>query len=107
MDNQRENNLKEYAGIKTQITELEEKLKELQPFIIDMVDEEGGRIAKIGLGMFYFNERTTWEYSPKVTEKEKELKDLKKIEELDKTATVKSISRALCYRKEFKEEDLG
>ena len=105
MDNTRTNNLKEYAGIKTQIVELEAKLKELQPYIIDMVDEEGGKIVDKDLGVFYFSERTTWEYSPVIREIEQDLKDKKKIEELQKVATVKSISRALCYRKEFKEEE--
>jgi hypothetical protein len=103
MDTQQKNNLREYASLKTKVAELEEQIKELQPLIIDLVDENQGRINDKELGSFYFTERTTWEYSPKVMKKEQELKDLKKVEELKKIATIKNISRALCYRKDFKE----
>jgi len=82
----------EYAKIKQQLNELEEKRKEMELIVQEALDADGLTNKITTYGHYYSMSRKSWEYSDKVKEKAKKLSELKKIEELKGIATLKKVS---------------
>lgn len=74
--------LQDYAELKLQIKELEEKADELNPQILELMQESEVEEIAIGdIGKVSLGSRRSWKYTVKVQEDEKALKELKKLEE--------------------------
>ena len=77
----------DYASLKLQEKEIEEKLNELKPLILQEFSDAGVDKLETDFGNFTVTNRKTWKYSPKVDEAEKVVDDLKEVEKADGTAT--------------------
>jgi len=82
----------EYAKVKQEINQLEEKRKELELLVMDRLDQEGLSNQLSPYGHFYSLSRKSWEYTEEVKVKAKELSNMKKIEELEGKAVLKKVS---------------
>lgn len=89
--------IKEYESIKLQIKELETKAKELEPIVTEALESIEEDQIETDKGKFYFTNRKSWTYTKAVSEKEKEVKDLKKFEEESGAATCEE-KKSLTYR---------
>lgn len=69
----------EYETLKTQVKIAEERIKELQPILMEQVPE--GKEIEGKAGVFYVQNRSKWEYTDKVKQAKKSLDELKKDEE--------------------------
>lgn len=81
-----------FAELDAQIKTLETEKEALRPTI--QAEMEAQRIdqVKADYGTFFFTTRKTWKYSPKVEEMSTALKEQKKREEQDGTATAEEIT---------------
>lgn len=71
--------LNNYAEIKSKIKELEAKADELNPLVLDIMQELEVEEIELGdTGKLSMGERRTWKYPSFIQEKEKELKEEKK-----------------------------
>ena len=84
-------NLRQYAGIKSQIRELEARLEELKPYLMDMIDENHGVAIVTDFGTLAMKERRTYEYPESILVKVTELKHLKAVYESSKEAVLKNV----------------
>lgn len=89
--------IKEYESYKLQIKELEAKAKELEPEVREALESIDEDQIETDLGKFYFTTRKTWKYTTAVTDKEAEVKALKKEEEETGRAKA-SESKSVTYR---------
>ena len=71
--------LAKYAELKQIVTEAEAQLDELKPQVIEMMGDNDA--IETDFGTFSLSKRRTWTYSPAITEREKQLKVDKKLEE--------------------------
>lgn len=98
MDNTK---LKLYAELKGKVKALEDELKALQPEILADLKERTKELAdksiRFEFGTFSITERKTWEYTEMLMEKEKELKESKKAEELAGIAKV-TVTESVRYQ---------
>lgn len=83
--------------VRQRIAELKEMEESLQLELMDEMDSENTRLLNTEIGIFKIMGRKTWDYSGAVRSKQEELRLLKKKEELDGTATVKSDSRYIRF----------
>ena len=94
MTNEEKNLLMRYLDLRAQLLELEEEIEKLKPAVFDILDEEAKLLheKRIPFNGFEFEVRyrTTYEYSPEVKALEEQLKALKKQEEKNGCAVVKS-----------------
>jgi regulator of replication initiation timing len=77
--------LSRYAALKRDIAQAETELDELKPQVIEMMGDNDA--IETDFGTFSISKRRTWTYTPALTEKEKQLKVDKKLEEQLGTAT--------------------
>lgn len=78
---------KQYAVIKVQIKELEEKSKEIEKEVMNEMQTQEIEQVKSDFGTFSITKRKVWKYSNDTKTIEEGLKRIKKIEEEDGTAT--------------------
>ncbi len=94
MTNEEKNLLMRYLDLRAKLSELEEEIEKLKPAVFDIIDEQVKLLheKRIPFNGFEFEVqyRTTYEYSPEVKALEEQLKALKKQEEKNGRATVKS-----------------
>ncbi len=88
--------LEKYISIKEQIDFLTHKLDALKPEIMQMIPDQGKIV--INGNSVSLAERKTWSYSKTVEDSEDMLRRLKKIEEIDGTAAVKSTIKYIVVR---------
>ena len=79
-----------YKEINSMIAELEKERDEIKPNIVSLIENNGDTIKSDGITV-YLNRRTTYEYSTRVENLNKQLKDLKKEEEKTGVAVPKSV----------------
>lgn len=84
---------KHYRVVKEQIANLEKLKEELEMKIMDELDSDGVTNRATDYGQFAIMGRKTYIYSDGLLALFRELSKLKKIEELDGTATLNSDSR--------------
>ena len=77
----------QYSRLETEKRAIEAGQAELKPQILAAIAEAGQDIKVTGVGIFSKSERKTWTYSPALAASEAILKDSKKQEEKDGTAT--------------------
>lgn len=77
----------EYAELKRQQKEIEAKLDELQPVLLKEMADSGNDKVDAEFGVFTRSGKKKWKYSDGVNELEAQLKDKKKDEQADGTAT--------------------
>ena len=83
--------LDEYLALKAQIDLLQARLDALKPAVVEALALEGGRVAYGGYE-FCVRSRVVYQYSEAVAEAERRCRELKRAEEKDGTATVKSFT---------------
>jgi hypothetical protein len=82
MNKEQKNTLEEYAQLKIQIKALEEKASDLNPKVLDILQDNDLGEVKVGeLGVLTVGKRRTWIYSPATMNLEALYKDKKKEEE--------------------------
>jgi hypothetical protein len=92
INNMEERNIyQEYADIKAQLAELEERRKDLELFVLDDLDSLGGH-TDTQFGRFTSFGRKVWDYSPKVTKLSQKLSALKKYEEETEKAMLRKVT---------------
>jgi hypothetical protein len=79
-----------YKEINLMIAELEKERDEIKPNLVSLIENNGDTIKSNGITV-YLNRRTTYEYSTRVENLNKQLKDLKKEEEKTGVAVPKSV----------------
>ena len=87
-----------YAELKTEITELERQLKDLQPMLLKefaAVDDKGVNLE--GIGVFTVVHRKNWKYSPVVDDLKVKFDKQRVTEEADGTATFEEV-RGVMFR---------
>jgi hypothetical protein len=91
--------LDEYLKLKAQAKELEGRIKEMGAMITaELWDEPGNVFDHAGM-TFAVGGRKSWTYSDELKAMQKQVAALKKVEEADGTATLKSHSSFLVVRK--------
>lgn len=84
----------EYVELKDQISKLEERREELMYQLINEIEYDGGKnYAETKFGKFVIVPKTTYQYSEKVDKLKDILYTLKKREEFEGIAQIKSASR--------------
>jgi hypothetical protein len=83
--------LDEYLRIKSQIDLLQARLDALKPAVVESLSVQGGRMQHAGYE-FCVRSRVVYDYSEAVAEAERRCRDLKRAEEQNGTATVRSFS---------------
>ena len=86
--------LRHYAELEAQIRKLEAQKKELKKSIQAELETSEAKSIKTNLATFSLQERKKWTYSEDIRAREIEVKQLKKEEEEDGTATFE-ISKSL------------
>lgn len=86
----------EYAQIKTQLAELEERRKELETQVLDELDSYGGRL-EISTGSFSSYGRKVWKYSASVDRLKAHLSEQKKAEEQEGIAELQKVTNVLTF----------
>jgi len=74
--------LNKYASIKTDIKSLEATADELKGQVLEIMQNEDVQEIELLSGKLTLSSRRSWKYTLPVQEKEKELKELKKNEEM-------------------------
>ena len=87
------NIFKQYAEYSQKIKELEQLKEDLKPQILEAIDDAPDHFMNTEFGYFSAMERKSYTYSDSITSLEAEIKKVKKQEEADGTATIKSITR--------------
>lgn len=87
----------EYAEAKEAIADLELKIEELKPQLIDLIPDETKIDA--GTGVFTRGYRKVWRYTQPTQELEARLKDAKKEEEQTGVASFTNSEPFITYRK--------
>jgi len=88
------NSLKKYAEIKISISQLEEKLKELKPQVLEILEKE--KNIKTDLGQFALTTLTRWTYTDKIKTLNEAVK-IAKIEEEEKGLATAEISQSIRF----------
>ncbi len=88
---------KEYADVKNEIKVLTAKAKEIEESVTGEMNKEEVDKVESDFGTFYFTTRKKWTYSDAVTSVEKTVKETKKKEEEDGTATAEE-TKSLTFR---------
>ena len=83
-----ENPLARYLQLKAEIKSLEEELKELQPQVLEALWESPDNKSTLLDHELSIGTRKSYKYSEQVKELQHAVRELKKIEELDGTATI-------------------
>ena len=83
--------LDEYLGIKAQLELLQARLDALKPAVVEALALQGGRLEHAGYE-FCVRSRVAYEYSEAVAAAERRCRELKRQEEQNGTATVRSFS---------------
>ena len=89
----------QYASIKSQIKDLEDKLKEIEPSIFKEVVDFGESVKKI-VGTFTVFERKNYKFSETVNSFEKDMKDkitILKDEEIESGKAICEVSQSLRF----------
>lgn len=96
MDDKSKALLGAYEEYKREIKELEAKCDELKPQLLEIIPRD----AKIdtGIGTFTVTARKKWKYSDELTEREKEVKEDKKVEEQTGVATASEGEAYIIYK---------
>ena len=89
--------IQKYVLVRERIAELEEIKLKLEMEVFDIIDESGESGISTEFGSFKSMSRTTYDYSGAVLKAQEELRQLKKKEEINKVATVKSVSRYIRF----------
>jgi len=79
--------LARYADAKRAEKKIKADLDELKPVILDYMQDDGTEELESEYGTFTIQNRRTWTFSLAVESEEKVLKNLKKIEQQEGTAT--------------------
>lgn len=94
--------LNKYAQYKSEIKMLEATADELKVQVLEIMQESGAEEITLPTGKLTLASKRAWKYSPIVTEKETELKNLKKDEEMRGTADY--TENFYCVYKEAKKD---
>lgn|SRR3990167_5625533 len=89
---------KKYIDLKSQITALEEELKEVGEVLKQDIIENGEETVLTQYGSFYLTRRKKWQYSPAVLSLESSLKETKKEEEQTGLAKTVEETVSLAFR---------
>lgn len=89
--------LLKYEELKIKQREIEKELDELKPIVTELIPEDAE--VAVAYGSFYIQKRPKWTYSNIIINGEKALKEHKKQEEADGTATA-TFTPILYYRTE-------
>jgi hypothetical protein len=88
--------LNRYLELKSKLAELEEELEQLKPAVFDLTDdlarENGEKFFAHNGFIFQAQHRTTYNYSASIAALEQQLREQRKREEANGTATIKSQS---------------
>jgi len=84
--------LKEYYNTKKALDILEKDLDVLKVQLMEVLKQTDEKLVLPGMATFYVQAKRIYQYSAKVEEMGVSLSKMKKIEELDGTATVKTTS---------------
>lgn len=93
----------EYAQIKLQLAELEERRRELETQVLDELDSTGGRY-EMSVGTFSSYGRKVWKYSANVDRLKTHLSETKKLEEQTGTAELQKVTNVLTFTPTKKHE---
>ena|SRR3990167_3107926 len=77
----------DYADLKRQEREIASRIEELAPQILSEIETAGVERVESDAGTFTRGKRKTWTFTEKVKEAEKNVKELKKVECADGSAT--------------------
>lgn len=91
----------EYEQLSIEKKAIEDKLKELKPFLLEKMEDDDQFDTVIG-GKFTIKHRDKFTYSEEIQQAEKELKDRKKNEEIDGIA-INNPTRYVQYNSAKKE----
>ncbi len=73
--------LTQYAELKSEIKILEKKAEELNPAVLEIMEEHKAEEITLYIGKLSLGSRRTWKYSAEITEMDQGLKNAKKEEE--------------------------
>lgn len=93
----------EYAQIKLQLAELEDRRKELELQVLDELDSHGGKY-EMNSGSFSSYGRRVWKYSANVDRLKAHLSEQKKMEEQSGTALLQKVTNVLTFTPNKKNE---
>ena len=79
--------LAQYADLKRAEKQLKADIGVLKPIILDYMNEDATKELEAEVGTFTIQSRRTWKYSDDVDQVESNLKEKKKIEQQEGTAT--------------------
>lgn len=104
INQEQKDQLNEYARIKSEIKLLESKADELNPLVLQVIqDAEVEEIEISDLGKLSLASRRTWKYSLETQELEKKLKSEKKLEE--QTGKAEFLEKKYVIFKGLKEDE--
>lgn len=95
------NAFKEYEELKVKEREVTARLEELKPLIMPHVPED--KELQCDKGYFYLQSRTAYKYSTLVVNMDKELKEMKKMEE--RTGAAEPVTTPVLYYRSGKPEE--
>lgn len=87
----------EIADLKMRKSELEDELKKKEAIALAYMNQENADNVETSFGKFYRIFRKIYQYSPQVTSAEEQVKKLKKDEEAQGIATIKSQSPSIRF----------